>query len=129
MPTTVAAYVVVQDNELLVEAAAPQQTFPCFGAPDGDEDLPSVLVCRLRPFMGEDESIRVDLTLNNSPIGADFFFDTGKRGWTETIREGLLRPEGNELTVTLSSVDGSPAPVGSLIGVQEVSLFYSVTLP
>ena len=60
---------------------------------------------------------------------ADFFFDTGKRGWTETIREGLLRPEGNELTVTLSSVDGSPAPVGSLIGVQEVSLFYSVTLP
>jgi hypothetical protein len=129
MPTTVAAYVVVQDHELRVEAAAPQQTFPCFDAPDEDENLPSVLVCRLRPVMGEDESIRVDLKLNNSPIGADFFFDTGKRGWTETIREGLLKPEHNELTVTLSSVDGSPAPAGSLIGVQEVSLFYSVTLP
>ena len=40
MPTTVAAYVVVQDNELLVEAAAPQQAFPCFDAPDEDENLP-----------------------------------------------------------------------------------------
>lgn len=36
MPTTIAAHVVLQDHELLVGAAAPQQSSPCSEAPDDD---------------------------------------------------------------------------------------------
>jgi hypothetical protein len=127
MPITVAAYTVVQDNEILVEAERPEQAFRVFDASGEDDNLPSVLTFRVRPNTSFGD-IRLNLTLNNNLIGSDNFFESVKRGWTETIDAGILNPSCNELTVSLRSSDGSAAPVGSQIGVAEVTLFYSVQL-
>jgi hypothetical protein len=127
MSITVAAYLVIQDNELLVEAAAPQQTFPVFDAPGEDGSSPAVLIFRMRPNTSFGD-IRFNLTLNNHLIGSDNLFESVKRGWTETFSAGFLRSTGNELTVSLLSSDGSAAPEGSQVGISEVTLLRSVQL-
>lgn len=121
----VASYVVVQDNELLVESDAPDREFAAFDAPDAVEELPAVMNFRVRPDVSRGP-VRIDLRLNGRVVGADSFFDSGKRGWTEVVPAGVLAPTGNTLSVRLLSPDASPAPDQSQVGIAEVSLFYSV---
>jgi hypothetical protein len=124
MPT-VAAYVAVKDNELLVEAGDPVQSLPAFDAPGADLSYPPVLIFRVRPNTSHGD-VRLRLRLNQNVIGDDSFFNSAKRGWTEVIRPGVLREQGNDLSVELLSPDGSAPPAGSAVGVAEGTMIYSV---
>lgn len=122
--TTVAAYVIVKDNELLLDDAAPDQTFDPFAAPDADLDAFAVLICRLRPSQ---EDIRLRIRLNNDIVGDDSLFNGGgKRTWNEVIEPGSLKDLDNELRVELLSPDGTAAPPGSSLGLSNVTMSYSI---
>lgn len=123
----VAAYVVVKDNELLLEAATPDQAFDLFDAPDADLGISAVLICRLRPNTLQG-NIRLRVRLNGQIVGDDFLFDSVKATWDEVIESGSLRELGNELRVELLSLDGSAAPPGSYLGLSNVALWYSIQI-
>lgn len=125
--TTAAAYVVVKDNELLIEAEAPDQTFPLFDAPDADLEVSPVLTFRLRPNTSHGD-VRLRMRLNQQFIVDDSFFDSVKRTWTEVIGPGILADSDNELRVELISPDGSEAPPGSALGVSNVTMSYSIQI-
>lgn len=123
--TTVAAYVVVKDNELLLDDAAPDQNFDLFDAPDADLGAFAVLTCRLRPSQ---ENIRLRIRLNNQIVGDDNLFNGGKGTWNEVIEPGSLQDLGNSLRVELLSPDGSAAPPDSHLGISNVAMSYSIQI-
>lgn len=124
---TVAAYVVVKDNELLLDAAAPDQTFDWFDAPDADLGVSVVLTCRLRTNTTQGD-IRLRVRLNQQIVGDDFIFGNTKSTWNEVIEPGSLKDSGNELRVELLSLDGSAAPPESYLGISNVAMGYSIQI-
>lgn len=125
--TTVAAYVVVKDNELLLDAATPDQAFDLFDAPDADLGIAAVLTCRLRTNTTQ-EDIRLRVRLNQQIVGDDFIFDNMKSTWNEVIEPGSLKDSCNELRVELLSLDGSPPPPESYLGISNTTVGYSIQI-
>lgn len=124
---TVAADVIIKDNELLIEAEAPDQTFPSFDAPNADPEFSTILAFRLRPNTSHGD-VRLRMRLNQRIIVDDSFFGSVKRAWHEVIEPGILMESANELRAELISPDGSEAPQGSSLGLSNVIMSYSIQI-
>src|SRR3954454_15208104 len=107
---TVAAFVVVKDNELLLDADASDQTLPLFDAPDVADDLPFILNFRLRPNTTRG-GIRLRTRLNQRVVQEDPFTQSVKRPCCEVVDDGRIpTPSGNTLSMQLLSLYGSSPP-------------------
>jgi hypothetical protein len=125
---TVAAFVVVKDNELLLDADASDQTLPLFDAPDVADDLPFILNFRLRPNTTRG-GIRLRTRLNQRVVQEDPFTQSVKRPWCEVVDDGgILKPSGNTLRVEMLSLDGSSPPAESQCGVSNITVEYLIRL-